>query len=107
ALMLGEAAAKGRGIALAEGERVAARLEATPAAAQAVPAAAPALEPLLRSLMGLLAQSDLHALEVHAQLRPLLPPDDCHALDRALARLDLEAALAHCRGLIEKVQENS
>ncbi|WP_051244620.1 hybrid sensor histidine kinase/response regulator [Azohydromonas australica] len=95
---------------LAEGERVAAGLEAEPAAAQAADPGVPgdasvaALEPLLRSLVALLSQSDLHALEVHAQLRPLLPAEDRQALDRALARLDLQAALAHCLCLIEDAQ---
>jgi PAS domain S-box-containing protein len=55
---------------------------------------------LLRELVPLLAQSDLEALQVHAQLQRVLPAARRGDLDEAMAILDFQAALAHCRGLL-------
>jgi hypothetical protein len=55
---------------------------------------------LLRELVPLLAQSDLEALQVHAQLQRVLPATRRGELDEAMAILDFQAALAHCRGLL-------
>jgi PAS domain S-box-containing protein len=55
---------------------------------------------LLRELMVLLAQSDLAALQVHAQLQRAWPAARRGKLDDAMAVLDFQAALAHCRGLL-------
>ncbi|WP_066342298.1 ATP-binding protein [Azohydromonas lata] len=71
--------------------------EAGAAASLPLPASA---QGLLRELLGLLAQSDLAALQAHARLQLALPAARRRELDEAMAVLDFQTALAHCRRLL-------
>jgi len=67
-----------------------------------------ALQDALAALVPLLAASDLHALEVFATLRPrfdVLPQAELAALEAALQRLDLQAALRVCQAAQRSLQE--
>jgi signal transduction histidine kinase/CheY-like chemotaxis protein len=73
-------------------------------AAHAPPLSLPPAEPgslaaRLDGLIELLAGADLDALDRHAALRPLLPPDRAAPLEAAVCALDFGRALTLCREL--------
>ncbi|RZL37765.1 MAG: response regulator [Rubrivivax sp.] len=70
-----------------------------PAAALPPPLAPGGLDDHLDTLAGLLAGSDLEAIDLHQALRAQLPSPAREALDSAMAALDFDAALTLCRAL--------
>ena len=90
-----------REVDLAALDRLAAHLHqpSDDAAPAGSPAAPDSLAAQLDALAELLSGSDLAALDIHAALRPQLPPEPGAALDAAMSALDFGAALAVCHQL--------
>jgi signal transduction histidine kinase/CheY-like chemotaxis protein len=90
---------------LAALDRLAVNLVAhAPATSSPAPAEPGSLAARLDSLIELLDGADLDALESHAALHPLLPPDRAAPLDAAVMALDFGRALTLCRELRAKLE---